>query len=65
MTSDLEELLAGQADYYRKRAGEYDDWWFRRGRYDHGPDANALWFADAGEVQGRGGERLPGLPRHR
>jgi SAM-dependent methyltransferase len=51
MTSDLEELLAGQADYYRKRAGEYDDWWFRRGRYDHGPDANALWFADAGKVQ--------------
>jgi SAM-dependent methyltransferase len=51
MTSDLEELLVGQADYYRKRAGEYDDWWFRRGRYDHGPDANALWFADAGKVQ--------------
>jgi demethylmenaquinone methyltransferase/2-methoxy-6-polyprenyl-1,4-benzoquinol methylase len=51
MTSDLEDLLAGQAHYYRKRAGEYDDWWFRRGRYDHGPEVNSRWFADAGEVQ--------------
>jgi hypothetical protein len=49
--SDLEGLLAEQALYYRERAGEYDDWWFRRGRYDHGPETNARWFADAAEVQ--------------
>jgi demethylmenaquinone methyltransferase/2-methoxy-6-polyprenyl-1,4-benzoquinol methylase len=47
----VERLLAEQASYYRARAGEYDDWWFRRARYDHGPDANARWFADAAEVQ--------------
>jgi hypothetical protein len=28
--SDLKRLLAEQAHYYRERAGEYDDWWFRR-----------------------------------
>jgi ubiquinone/menaquinone biosynthesis C-methylase UbiE len=49
--NDIENLLAGQARYYRERAEEYDDWWFRRGRYDHGADANARWFADAAEVQ--------------
>jgi ubiquinone/menaquinone biosynthesis C-methylase UbiE len=52
MASDIEQLLTEQAHYYRKRAGEYDDWWFRRGRYDHGSQVNARWFADAAEVQG-------------
>jgi ubiquinone/menaquinone biosynthesis C-methylase UbiE len=49
--SDIEGLLAEQAHYYRKRAAEYDDWWLRRGRYDHGPEVNGQWFADAAEVQ--------------
>jgi 2-polyprenyl-3-methyl-5-hydroxy-6-metoxy-1,4-benzoquinol methylase len=49
--SDLDGLLAEQAHYYRERASEYEDWWFRRGRYDHGPEANARWFADAAEVE--------------
>ncbi len=49
--SDVERLLAEQALYYRERAGEYEDWWFRRDRYDHGPETNACWFADAAEVQ--------------
>ena len=51
MTDQLAGLLAEQARYYRERAGEYDDWWFRRGRYDRGADANARWFADAAEVE--------------
>jgi SAM-dependent methyltransferase len=51
VAQDIEHLLAEQAHYYRERAGEYEDWWFRRGRYDHGPEANARWFADAAEVQ--------------
>jgi ubiquinone/menaquinone biosynthesis C-methylase UbiE len=50
--NELEHLLTEQARYYRKRAGEYDDWWLRRDRYDHGPEANAAWFADAALVQG-------------
>ncbi len=47
----VDELLAEQVRYYRARAGEYDDWWFRRGRYDRGEEANARWFAEAAEVQ--------------
>jgi SAM-dependent methyltransferase len=50
-SSDLESLLAGQADYYRERAAEYDDWWLRRGRYDRGPEANARWFAEISTVE--------------
>lgn len=48
---DVDELLAEQARYYRERAPEYDDWWFRRGRYDGGPEENARWFAEAAEVE--------------
>ncbi len=51
MMDEVQGLLAEQARYYRERAGEYEDWWFRRGRYDHGPDANARWFADVAEAQ--------------
>ncbi len=49
-SSDLERLLAEQARYYRERACEYEDWWFRRGRYDHGAEANARWFSDVAEA---------------
>jgi SAM-dependent methyltransferase len=49
--SEVERLLAEQARYYCDRAAEYDDWWLRRGRYDHGRDANARWLSDAGEVE--------------
>lgn len=41
MTDQLAGLLTEQARYYRQRAGEYDDWWVRGGRYDRGADANA------------------------
>jgi demethylmenaquinone methyltransferase/2-methoxy-6-polyprenyl-1,4-benzoquinol methylase len=43
--------LAEQLDYYRARAGEYDRWWSREGRYDRGPEANARWFAEAAELE--------------
>lgn len=33
-------------DYYEARAPEYDDWYLRRGRYDHGTIANAVWNAE-------------------
>jgi SAM-dependent methyltransferase len=46
-----EAALAQQLDYYRARAGEYDDWWFRTGRYDRGADANAAWFAEVAELE--------------
>jgi demethylmenaquinone methyltransferase/2-methoxy-6-polyprenyl-1,4-benzoquinol methylase len=48
---DTDALLAEQVSYYRARAAEYDDWWFRRARYDNGPEWNARWFAEAAEVE--------------
>src|ERR1700761_7665862 len=36
-------LLADQRSFYRARAPEYDQWWQRRGRYDHGPEDTAEW----------------------
>lgn len=45
------ELLAEQMSYYRARAGEYDDWFYRRGRYDRGPEANAGWLKELATVE--------------
>ena len=42
----LDEMVA----YYRARAGEYDEWFERRGRNDLGPAENARWFAEADEA---------------
>jgi SAM-dependent methyltransferase len=44
-------ILRDQIDYYRARAGEYDEWWFRTGRYDRGPEFNARWQAEVGMVE--------------
>jgi demethylmenaquinone methyltransferase/2-methoxy-6-polyprenyl-1,4-benzoquinol methylase len=46
-------LLADQIAYYRGRAGEYDEWWFRTGRYDRGAELNAAWFGDVAAVESR------------
>ena len=46
-----DELLAEQRRYYAARAPEYDDWWFRRGRFALDPEAEARWNADVGEVE--------------
>jgi demethylmenaquinone methyltransferase/2-methoxy-6-polyprenyl-1,4-benzoquinol methylase len=32
--------------YYSARAGEYDDWYLRRGRYSHGPAEDEAWRSD-------------------
>jgi demethylmenaquinone methyltransferase/2-methoxy-6-polyprenyl-1,4-benzoquinol methylase len=44
--SDLDGLLRGQIDYYQARAAEYDEWLYRKGRYDRGAEENAKWFAE-------------------
>lgn len=44
-------MLAEQIEYYRRRAPEYDDWHFRRGRYDRGAEATKQWFAEIAQVQ--------------
>jgi demethylmenaquinone methyltransferase/2-methoxy-6-polyprenyl-1,4-benzoquinol methylase len=47
----MSDLLGEQKRYYAERAAEYDDWWYRRGRYELGPDALARWQADVGEAE--------------
>ncbi|MEQ1761364.1 MAG: methyltransferase domain-containing protein [Vicinamibacterales bacterium] len=36
-------ILREQLEYYGARAGEYDEWWLRQGRYDHGAALNDQW----------------------
>ncbi len=48
----MSEILQEQIDYYRARAGEYDEWFYRVGRYDHGPEHNQQWFDEARYVMG-------------
>ena len=47
MTSNV---LQDQIAYYRARAGEYDEWFYRVGRYDWGAERNAKWFAEVETV---------------
>ena len=44
-------LLRGQLAYYRARAGEYDEWFFRQGRHDRGPEYNRRWFSEVHRVR--------------
>ncbi|MCA0455606.1 MAG: class I SAM-dependent methyltransferase [Chloroflexi bacterium] len=44
------QVLQDQIAYYRARAGEYDEWFYRVGRYDWGAERNAQWFAEAETV---------------
>ena len=43
--------LAEQLDYYRARADEYDEWFYRQGRYDHKTELNERWFAEVEQVR--------------
>ena len=46
-----QRVIAEQVAYYRARAPEYDDWFFRRGDYDHGPDWNRRWREEVGVLR--------------
>ena len=46
-------FLQQQIAYYQARASEYDEWFLRQGRYDHGPAQNAQWFTEVEEVRQR------------
>ncbi len=52
MTASHDDVLREQITYYRARAGEYDEWFLRQGRYDHGAEENAHWHAEAQQVAG-------------
>ncbi|HJN45859.1 MAG: SAM-dependent methyltransferase [Acidobacteria bacterium] len=51
---DSDQLLVdAQIRYYRQRAPEYDEWYYRRGHFDHGPDHTRLWHEEYGLVRDR------------
>jgi 2-polyprenyl-3-methyl-5-hydroxy-6-metoxy-1,4-benzoquinol methylase len=47
----VDDLLNSQLEYYRARAAEYDEWFLRKGRYDHGPELNRRWFSEITELR--------------
>jgi ubiquinone/menaquinone biosynthesis C-methylase UbiE len=52
------DVIAEQRQYYAARAGEYEEWWNRIGRYDHGRAENAAWMAERRVVE-EAFDRLP------
>jgi demethylmenaquinone methyltransferase/2-methoxy-6-polyprenyl-1,4-benzoquinol methylase len=46
-----EGLIREQLQYYRARADEYDEWFFRQGRYDCGPDHREAWLGEVATVE--------------
>jgi len=48
---NIDQVLQDQSGYYEARAPEYDDVWYRRGRYDLGPVGNARWFAETARLE--------------
>jgi len=49
--AELRTTLDEQVAYYRARAPEYDEWMEQRGRYFHGPEATAAFYAELAEVE--------------
>lgn len=47
----IHSLLQQQIAYYQARATEYDEWFLRQGRYDHGPELNSQWFQEVEQVR--------------
>ncbi|HEX4323057.1 MAG TPA: class I SAM-dependent methyltransferase [Gaiellaceae bacterium] len=47
----MSDRLAEQRRYYAERAPEYDDWWYRRGRYELEPERLERWWDDAAEAE--------------
>lgn len=45
------DILDEQVQYYRERAAEYDEWFFRQGRYDRGKEHRQQWFSEISEVK--------------
>ncbi len=49
-----DNMIEEMKTYYSARAKEYDEWFFRQGRYDRGPEMNALWFRELRAMCDRG-----------
>jgi demethylmenaquinone methyltransferase/2-methoxy-6-polyprenyl-1,4-benzoquinol methylase len=42
-----DDIIQQQITYYSARAEEYDEWFYRTGRYDRGEEINQRWFNEA------------------
>lgn len=49
----MSDVLAEQKRYYAERAPEYDDWWYRRGRYTRDAEHERRWLRDVAELEER------------
>ncbi len=47
----MTKLLLHQIEYYRDRAPEYDEWFYRKGPYDHGAEEKQRWEREAQVVR--------------
>jgi 2-polyprenyl-3-methyl-5-hydroxy-6-metoxy-1,4-benzoquinol methylase len=47
----MDDIVTSQIGYYRARAAEYDEWWFRTNRYNQGPERNGVWFGEVAEIE--------------
>ena len=45
------QILDEQIAYYRARASEYDEWFMRQGRYNHGDAHTRQWFVEVEEIR--------------
>jgi ubiquinone/menaquinone biosynthesis C-methylase UbiE len=50
MPVEPHRVIQDQIAYYRARASEYDEWFYRLNRYDHGPEINQRWFNDVEQL---------------
>ena len=46
-----QETIQTQIAYYNARAKEYDEWFYRIGRYDRGSEINQRWFDEVGALK--------------
>lgn len=51
MPAVLEDVLEEQKAYYQARAREYDQWFYRQGRYYHNPAHTAQWEAEVAQIR--------------
>ena len=57
--SQKPDILQEQIAYYRARAAEYDEWFYRQGRYNQGEEENQRWFTETEQVR----QQLLQLPK--
>lgn len=47
----IDKTIQEQINYYKARASEYDEWFYRIGRYDRGAEINQRWSTEAKIIQ--------------